>query len=457
MKINIKKLLALIILGMGFVILPNIKFDFTVEHNTFNNLKNSSIYYGSIQIDGSATTNTTYSGNWTWAVNQPWCYNDNGVYIIENLIINANTSPTGNGIYIENSKNVYFIIRNCTVYNAHFGIMIEAGIKLRNVNNGTITNNNCSNNLVYGISLLEDCNNNTISGNIASDNGYSGIILYGLAVNCQNNTISGNTANNNYYFGIRVSYNYNYNEIMGNTANGNNRDGIFLSGSSSHYPTNWNQITNNIIIKNQNHGIYIEPGCNNNSIYKNFFLENGIHAIDTGIDNKWNSTTIGNYWDNHSAPDVSPSDGIVDNPYINIGGNAGSIDYLPIAEDGAPRITINSPSSGSSYGKAIPSYNIEVIDSTPVEMWYTFDGGLKNYTFTQFTGTFDQSAWDALPEGSVNIIFYATDIAGNEAFEEVSIIKGIAPEIIVFIVVISIVGGIVVIAVAYLYLKKRKA
>lgn len=457
MKTNIKKLLALIFLGMTFVILPNIKLGFYVKQTTLDKLKCSSVYYGSIQIDGSATTNTTYSGNWTWAVNQPWCYNDNGVYIIENLIINASTSPTGSGIYIENSKNVYFIIRNCTVYNAHFGIIIEAGIKLRNVNNGTITNNNCSNNLVYGISLLEDCNNNTISENIASDNGYSGIILYASnGGSSHNNTISGNTANNNNQFGIRVSYNYNYNKISGNTVKNNNRNGLLLSGTSWE-PTNWNQITNNIIINNQDYGIYVESGCNNNSIYKNFFLENGIHAADGGVDNKWNSTTIGNYWDNHSFPDVSPNDGIVDNPYIDIGGVAGSIDYLPIAEDGAPRITINSPSSGNSYVNAIPSYNIEVIDSTPVEMWYTFDGGLKNYTFTQFTGTFNQSAWDALPEGSVNIIFYATDIAGNEAFEEVSIIKGIAPEIIVLIVVISIVGGIIVISVAYLYLKKRKA
>lgn len=458
MKSNTKHILVIIFLGMVFLIFPNIKFDVYIEQTTFNKLKNSSVYYGGIQIDALATTNTTYSGNWTWAVSQPWCYNDNGVYIIEDLTIDASTSPMGNGIYIANSKNEYFIIRNCTVYSAQIVIDIEAGIKFRNVNNGTLTNNNCSNNLVYGISLLDDCNNNTISGNIASDNGASGIILYGSGGGkCHNNTLLGNTANNNHNFGIRVSYNYNYNNITGNTANDNNRAGIFLSGNSVHSPTNWNHITNNIMINNQDFGIYLEPGCDNNSIYKNFFLENGIHAVDTGIDNKWNSTTIGNYWDNHSAPDVSPNDGIVDNPYINIGGVAGSIDYLPIAEDGVPRITINSPSSGSSYGNLIPSYNIEVLDSTPVEMWYTFDGGLHNYTFTQFIGTFDESAWDALPEGSVTIIFYATDIAGNEAFEDVSIIKGIDPEIMVYIAVISIVGGIVVIAVAYLYLKKRKA
>jgi len=128
MKSNTKKILVLIVLGMGFVFLPNIKFDFSVEQTTFNILKNSSVYYGGIVIDALATTNTTYSGNWTWAVRQPWCYNDNGVYVIEDLTIDASTSPTGNGIYIKNSKNEYFIIRNCTVYSAQIIIDIEAGI-----------------------------------------------------------------------------------------------------------------------------------------------------------------------------------------------------------------------------------------------------------------------------------------------------------------------------------------
>jgi len=94
-------------------------------------------------------------------------------------------------------------------------------------------------------------------------------------------------------------------------------------------------------------------------------------------------------------------------------------------------------------------------------MWYTIDEGLHNYTFTESMGSIDEAAWDALPDGSVTISFYARDMAGNEAFEEVSIIKGVYPDgldpgVIVFIVVISIVGGIGVIAVAYLFLKKRK-
>ena len=108
-------------------------------------------------------------------------------------------------------------------------------------------------------------------------------------------------------------------------------------------------------------------------------------------------------------------------------------------------------------------------------MWYSLDGGLHNYTFyyieihyylfTQFAGVVYQSAWDALPDGSVTIRFYASDVAGNEAFEEVTVIKstspgdtpeGLDPGLLIFIVVISIVGGIAIIAVAYIFLKKRR-
>jgi hypothetical protein len=106
-------------------------------------------------------------------------------------------------------------------------------------------------------------------------------------------------------------------------------------------------------------------------------------------------------------------------------------------------------------------------------MWYSLDGGMHNYTFyyieihyylfTQFAGVVNQSAWDALTDGSVTVRFYASDVVGNEAFEEVTITKssslppeGLDPGLLLFILVISTVGGIAVIAVAYLFLKKRR-
>ena len=613
MKTKTKTFVILLIIGLVFPLILDYNFNYDIEEINNSIDPNSSGGYieSFIHIDGSI------ANNWTDTLAKPWCNLVNGVYVIENVTIDASSSPTGSGIYIENSKNEYFIIRNCTVYSAG-NVNYDAGIKLENVNNGTLTNNNCLNNLRYGISLLNDCNNNTISGNTASDNGRSGIYLKGDNGKCHNNTISGNTANNNIQYGIYLIYNCDYNNITGNTAN-DNEIGIYLDGqdgatcykniisgntangniwagiyliwdcdyntilgntanlnnygiillygdnnkitgntandnhdegfflqscdknditentaNNNYYGMDLNNCNNNDITGNTacsntgvgiffydnchnditentandndygiyfdgdcdnntilgNHafnntnegislvdlcdintitenvlynntiGIHVESNNNNNSIYKNFFLENGIHAIDDGTDNNWNSTTIGNYWDNWTSPDTSPLDGIVDVPYAYIGGSAGSMDFLPIAEDGAPMITINSPSSGSVFGVSAPSFDVTIVDTTLASMWYTLDGGLHNFTFTE-NGIIDQSAWDALLDGSVIIRFYAIDIVGNVTFEEVSVIKnvqsGLDPGVIIAIVIVSIVGGVALIAGIYVFMKKRVA
>jgi len=248
-----------------------------------------------------------------------------------------------------------------------------------------------------GLYIIFNCNNNTISGNTANGNHY-GIYLH----QCDNNTISGNTVNGNEY-------------------------GIYLESNCD-----YNSITENVVYNNTR-GIYIEDtDCGNNSLYKNFFLENGKHAYDGGTDNTWKSTTIGNYWDNHTGPDTTPQDGIVDEPYTYIGGSAGSVDYFPIAEDGAPSITINSLSDDDVFGSNTPSYDVTMTDNSVFEIWYTLDGGLHNYTFTELSGNIEQSAWDALSDGMITLSFYASDIPGNMGTADVSIIKDtVVPLIII--------------------------
>ena len=672
MKSNTKKIIILLVLGMGFVFLPNIKLDFDYGHKSNVKIPKQSAGYtvSFIHVDGNwSATESIYS----------WCSGDGSwgnPYTIENVIIDA---PTGSGIFINNSKNDYFIIRNCTVYNAGGGVY-DGGIKLENSNNGTLTNNNCSNNQNYGILVFNFCDNNTLSGNTAFNNTDTGILFIS---NCNNNTISGNTANNNTRDGMYLSES-DYNKITGNTANNNTWDGIrfdfscdnntisrntasdnnlngiqlsqcdynIITGNTASdntfnginllnsnnntileniandniqygiylYQSKNNTISGNTANGNQN-GIYLETSCdfntfsgntangnqygiffyydcdnntisgniacnntlygiiltgipigtcdnntlsentasnndyvgiclghsNDNILHENFFLKNGIHAIDDGTDNKWNSTTIGNYWDNHTGPDTNPKDGIVDIQY-NISGSAESIDYLPIAEDGAPVIVINSPTSSDVFGENAPSFDVIITDDYLDEMWYTLDGGINNYTFIEngiinqtawaaktegsvtitfyaidiprnigiaevsvvkdttapiivinsptdaeefgtqaplfnitviddhldsmwysldggvttyvFTNNtvFNQTAWTALSEGDVTITFYARDLAGNEASEAVTVVKtasGLDPGIVIVIVVVSVVGGVAVISVIYIFMKKR--
>ncbi|GAH51114.1 unnamed protein product, partial [marine sediment metagenome] len=95
------------------------------------------------------------------------------------------------------------------------------------------------------------------------------------------------------------------------------------------------------------------------------------------------------YWDNWTSPDTN-NDGIVDNPYTYIGG-AAKTDYLPIAEDGAPRIMINSPSEGDGFSAVAPNFSVSITEDYLDTMWYTIDGGSNNYTFIE-NGMINQSA-----------------------------------------------------------------
>ncbi|GAH51112.1 unnamed protein product [marine sediment metagenome] len=103
-------------------------------------------------------------------------------------------------------------------------------------------------------------------------------------------------------------------------------------------------------------------------------------------------------------------------------------------------------------------FNITVTEDNLDFMWYSFDGGVSTYAITN-NNVFNQTAWIELSEGEVTITFYARDIAGNEATEEVSVIKtvpiGLDPGVIITIVIVSIVGGVAVITVVYIFMKKR--
>ena len=96
------------------------------------------------------------NGNWSAMTSYEWCSGDgswDNPYKIENVTIDASGSLVGSGILIENSLNNYFKVQNCTIFNVapndNYG-----GIKMNNVANGTLFNNNCSNNGRSGIMLL---------------------------------------------------------------------------------------------------------------------------------------------------------------------------------------------------------------------------------------------------------------------------------------------------------------
>ncbi len=410
-----------------------------VEDRSNNNtISNNDVYNNAdngIEIDDFCINNSVFG-------NEIYKNSGNGLYVanssFQNIFENRISNNDGSGIFLDDNCNNNDIVGNIANDNGDSGIYLRIECVNNNISGNIVNNNGDS-----GISMEELCNKNVISGNTANNNTNNGIYLYDYS---GYNTISNNFVNSTGYYGISLHWYSQNNTILNNIATYNEEIGIEIYDYSSNNTilnnvvsynglngigifdfSNNNTLTENILYNNTI-GVNIDNG-DNNSIYENFFLKNVKHAFDDGIDNKWNITTIGNYWDNWTGPDVNPNDGIVDHPY-NISGTAGTKDYLPIAEDGAPLITITSPTTNGTFGVDAPSFDVTITDDYLISMWYTIDGGLSNYTFTA-DGIIDQSAWDSISDGGMTLQFYASDIPGYIGTAGVSILKDATAPIIV--------------------------
>ena len=293
-----------------------------------------------------------------------------------------------------------------------------------------------------------------LENTISKDGRGNGIYLYNF-----NGSIVSNLVHN-HSIGIQF-YSSDKCILLGNNISNNNY-GISISNSD------FNNITHNIIEYNSEAGLSLsdfDTGCNFNDIYDNFFIKNKVHAVDEGVANKWNSTKIGNFWDNYTGKDID-NNGIGD--IWHIFNNGGSIDKLPIWENLVPTITIIFPNSSSEFGRDPPVFEVLVVDNYPETvwypntigtMWYTLDGGISNHIFTS-NGIINQTAWNALSNGNIKIEFYAEDIAGNVGYNSIVVIKnvplGIDNWFIIIILIIAIVS-IISLLILFVLLKKKKS
>ncbi|MFX0011700.1 MAG: nitrous oxide reductase family maturation protein NosD [Candidatus Hermodarchaeota archaeon] len=322
--------------------------------NSTNGIINNNVIYGigsGVNVDECESmllkSNTVYNSMGGIAL-----FRSDFCKIMNNTIFN-----TENGINLFDSE--YNTVNNNTANSNEYGLYVTYGF-YNNIHENILDNNNIAgvhlafceyNNIteneahgnIDGIFLESECDKNLIIDNICNNNDIGIEIYYsdhndveenyannnydyGIRVEgSNNNTINGNDIKNNSIYGMIIEVHSDNNTIYRNSINDNADAGIFMTHSEI------NNIIGNTMDGN-GYGIHLDIECYNNSIYENLFLKNGIHAIDNGIDNKWNSSTIGNYWDNHTGPDNN-NDGIVDIPYTNIRGSADSIDYLPISEE----------------------------------------------------------------------------------------------------------------------------
>ena len=113
----------------------------------------------------------------------------------------------------------------------------------------------------------------------------------------------------------------------------------------------------------------------------------------------------------------------------DLAGSIGFSQVVVLKDIIAPSISINSPNEDDIFGYIAPSFTLSIIETNLDAVWYSLNGG-TNITFTGPTGKLNQALWDALPEGSVVIRFYAKDSIGNIGFAEVTIKKDVTAPII---------------------------
>jgi peptide/nickel transport system substrate-binding protein len=115
-----------------------------------------------------------------------------------------------------------------------------------------------------------------------------------------------------------------------------------------------------------------------------------------------------------------------------------------------PVITINDPDPGEEFTTEIPQYNITITEINLDSFWYSLDNGVTTIPISAYTGSINENAWNALPNGDVTITFYAVDDVGNLGSSSVIVTKNtptIGPDIIpgpyVILILMVLFAGII--------------
>lgn len=358
-----------------------------LKNNGYWNLTGSNIFIDDLDP----------SRNWSYtASHYDWCSGSGtwtDPYIIENVTIDG--QDAGNCIFIKNSV-VPFIIRNCTLSRGIDG-STGGGIKLINVDNGFITQNNCLDN-VNGIVLQSDSDNNTILDNIYNNNYWHGIFI---EQNCDNNNITGNTAQFNYN-GLYMRQSCIGNKLLYNTFTNNTYYSNILYDTGHGIRTtagcNETNIVGNIIVNNTYEGILLGSYCYNSKIINNKIKYNG-EGIYIGGWSEYSlikgNEIIKNRFGGIEV-DTCPRVDVIYNKICNNGGNGLSIwsdsDYCTVKDN----LIIDNSNFGIDLGASVACDNNYIYNNSFIgngQNAREYDWGSNNHWDNGTLGNF----WDDYP------------------------------------------------------------
>jgi len=248
------------------------------------------------------------------------CVKSNNAVVHGNLINHTNSG----GIYLDSTASGSVVSGN--IIND-----TEKGIYVFSSDTNDIFNNEISNSSEYAVQMTSSQNNRLYNNSIK--NCTHGIYMQGRSnINITNNTITGTE-----YYGIYL-YQNNEGNVKNNKVIKNDGDAIYLDSTAFEISNNTldanqrgitligsnNEIKYNNLTNLSGSGIYTYSISENNIIYLNRFLKNGISAQESG-GNQWYYENQGNYWSDYGEVDRD-LDGIGDKYYTT----GGVLDKYPL-------------------------------------------------------------------------------------------------------------------------------
>lgn len=282
-------------------------------------------------IEGTTSIQTTDNVTYVFTANINYDYiiveRNNIIIDGKGYVLQGADAYNSTGIDLSGRTNV--TVKKAQVQNFIYGILLHSSSDCSIFGN-KVTITNC------GIELGSS-SNNTVSGNNVTANRQFGIRLDFSS----NNTIFGNNVISNQDTGINVESSSG-NTIFGNNVTANNY-GVYF------YFSSWNNITANCVANNQ-YGILFSYGASNNIFYHNNFMNNFRQVYWLILANAWDDgyPSGGNYWSDYTGTDLHSGqyqnetgyDWVGDSPYVIDQNNTDRYPLMNPFESGTQEIKV---------------------------------------------------------------------------------------------------------------------